>query len=147
MRLGTLFFLGAVLAGCSKEEALPPVYGSEPQDVSMVQLLADPGAYDGRLVRVVGFCRLEFEGNALYLHREDFEQMILKNAVWLDVERKVREDRKDLSDKYIYVEGRFDARDKGHMGCCAGALRDISRMDPHMSRAEVEEMLRRGPSK
>lgn len=45
-------------------------YPPEPRDVSLVQLIANPGDFHGGLVRVIGFCRLEFEGNALYLHRE-----------------------------------------------------------------------------
>jgi hypothetical protein len=37
----------------------------------MIQLIANPQAWDGKHVRVIGFLRLEFEGDALYLHRED----------------------------------------------------------------------------
>jgi hypothetical protein len=41
--------------------------------------------FDGKLVRVIGFLRLEFEGNVLYLHREDYIHSILGNGVWVDV--------------------------------------------------------------
>ena len=40
-------------------------------DVSMVQLLATPEKYDGKLVRVIGVGNLEFEGNYLSLNKED----------------------------------------------------------------------------
>jgi len=50
---------------------------SEPTDVSVVQLIANPQQYDGKQVRLIAFLNLEFEGNALYLHREDFDKSIL----------------------------------------------------------------------
>jgi hypothetical protein len=40
---------------------------TEPLHVSLIQLIANPEKYDGKQVAVVGFLRLEFEGNALYL--------------------------------------------------------------------------------
>jgi len=43
-----------------------------PEDVSLIQLIANPQAYDGKTVRITGFLHLEFEGNAIYLHNEDF---------------------------------------------------------------------------
>jgi hypothetical protein len=57
---------------------------NEPLDVSMIQLIARPDDFDGEYVRVIGFYRHEFEGNALYLHREDYEQGLTKNGLWMD---------------------------------------------------------------
>ena len=54
-----------------------------PELVSLIQLISTPKAFDGADVQVIGFLRLEFEGNALYLHKEDFEQRISKNSVWV----------------------------------------------------------------
>lgn len=97
----------------------------EPSDVSLLQLIANPRDYDGELVRVIGFCRLEFEGNALYLHREDYEHGISKNAIWLDVERPAS----GLSNQYVLVEGVFDAGHNGHMSMFSGSLGKIRRME------------------
>ena len=49
----------------------------------MVQLLATPEKFDGKLVRVFGFLRLEFEGDALYFHREDDVQGLTRNGIWV----------------------------------------------------------------
>ena len=136
-----------VLASCQASEPLPRVYGSGPIEVSLVHLLADPGRYDGREVVVVGFCRLEFDGNALYLHREDFEQSIVKNAVWLDLDSPIPQTYRDLSDKYVIVEATFNARDKGHEGLFSGELRAIRRMDANMARADIERLRQRVPKK
>jgi hypothetical protein len=46
----------------------------EPLDLSLIQLIAQPSDFDGEYVRVTGFYRHEFEANAPYLHREDYEQ-------------------------------------------------------------------------
>src|SRR4051812_16809265 len=50
--------------------------------VSLITLIANPATYDGKRVRVIGFLRLEFEGNNLYVAKSDYEAAISKNAVW-----------------------------------------------------------------
>ena len=57
----------------------------EPTDVTLVQLIANPDRVDGKLVRVIGFLRLEFEGDVLDLHREDYENEILGHGIWVSV--------------------------------------------------------------
>jgi hypothetical protein len=99
---------------------------TEPVDVSILQLIAAPTAYHGKRVRLIGFCNLEFEGNSLYLHREDFEQRIHRNALWLDVEGTAKQ--RELSGYYVLVEATFDADDHGHMDLFSGALTGVSRM-------------------
>lgn len=99
--------------------------GDMPQDASIVQLLATPEKYDGKLVRVIGFLCLAFEGYAVYLHREDFDRGLTLNALWVDVPEK-RDER--LSQKYVLLEGTFDASDHGHMGLFGGAITRITRM-------------------
>lgn len=58
------------IPGARAEQTVPAATRStvnEPLDVSMIQLIARPDDFDGEYVRVVGFYRHEFEGNALYL--------------------------------------------------------------------------------
>ena len=49
--------------------------------VSLVQLIASPAEYDGNVVAVIGFLRLEFEGNELYLGRDDYRYAVTKNGL------------------------------------------------------------------
>jgi hypothetical protein len=139
----------AFLSGGQANEPLPAIRSAEgivePIDVSMVQLLADPSSYDGRRVRVVGFCHFEFEGTALYLHREDFEQMIPINGIWLSVGWPVPERLRALNDKYVIVEALFTAQEKGHLSAFAGELKDIRRMAANPSRAEINRILQQAP--
>lgn len=98
--------------------------------VSIVQLIANPQAYDGKKVRLIGFLRLEFEGNALYLHREDFEHGILENALWIDAPHDMRKEQRDaINTQYVICEGKFKASGHGHMGMFSGELTDITRLE------------------
>ena len=98
------------------------------ENVSMVQLIATPEKFDGKFVRVIGFLNLEFEGDALYLHREDLVQS-LDNCVWVHRTDVMERDRKKLNRHYVMIEGNFDAQDHGHMGMFGGAIKDITRIE------------------
>jgi hypothetical protein len=108
-------------------------------------LVANPTEFHGKIVRVIGFCRLEFEGNALYLHREDFERGITRNAVWLSVGWPVPKERRQLSDEYVLVEGTFNGEAQGHMGLFSGELRSLTRMERWAPRTEFERDQRLSP--
>jgi hypothetical protein len=91
----------------------------------MLQLLAAPEKFVGRRVEVVGYLNIEFEGTALYVHREDFEQDIYKNAFWIDVPDRWLETPRG----YVIVEARVDASNHGHRGLFSGALSDVTRLE------------------
>ncbi len=110
-----------LLAACS-----PSVAPSTPSDVSLVQLVAVPQTCDGRLVRVIGFLRLEFEGDALYLHEQDFNHALSWNAIWADIPQDFP-DRANLSMKYVLLEGIFRAADHGHLDGFGGTITAVRR--------------------
>lgn len=90
---------------------------------SIVALIANPDRYDGKLVRIIGFLRIEFEGNVIYLHQSDYEHAISSNGLWAEIDMM----RKDLDKKYVLIEGTFDAGNHGHMGMFSGAITKIRR--------------------
>lgn len=94
-----------------------PVGAAEVERVSIIQLLANPQTYEGRKVEVSGFVSLEFEGNAIWLHEEDFKRGLYQNALWLNVAEGGCEDvgGKPLS-AYASLAGIFTAKAHGHMG-------------------------------
>lgn len=101
-----------------------------PQEVSMIQLIADPQRYDGKRVRIIGFLHLEFEGDAIYLHREDFEHGITKNALWVNLPTDMtREQINAVNDKYVICSGTFAAGMHGHMGLNSGEMTKITRLE------------------
>src|SRR4026207_991872 len=85
----------------------------QPTTASIVQLIANPKEYDGKLVRVIGFASVEFEGTAVYLHQDDYKYDIPKNGLWLALDV---EGQKQFDGKYVLIEGTFDAEHKGHRG-------------------------------
>lgn len=97
-------------------------------DVSMVQLLATPEKYDGKLVRVIGVGNLEFEGNFLSISKEDHAYGA-GNSIWVELgDRAISyEEAKEYNGKYVIVEGFFDKDDRGHFDMFCGSIKDISR--------------------
>jgi hypothetical protein len=96
----------------------------------MSDLISHPELYDGRRVRVVGFCRLEFEGDSLYAQSADYFHQVYKHGMWLDLDAEARRADLDLSDRYVVVEATFDAKRQGHMGLWSGMLTAVTRIEP-----------------
>ena len=119
----------ALLAGLGATRAAG-AQESEPVTVSLVQLIATPERYDGKRVLVDGFVWLEFEGDAVYLHKDDYEHALYKNGLWLDVPERYEKQRRTLRGRYALVVARFDAGSKGHFGMWSGGLRDVERLEP-----------------
>ncbi len=117
-----------------------PVFDPSYQDVSLIQLIANPEAWDGKKVRLTGFLRLEFEGDAVYLHREDYEYSIMRNALWINLPRDmVPNQRGAVNMHYVLCEAVFDAGRHGHMGLFSGALSQVSRIQLWIDHGRPDE--------
>jgi hypothetical protein len=92
--------------------------------VSLVQLIADPDRYDGKLVNVIGFLRLEFEGNILYLGEADYSNSIPENGIWINVTKQMIADKEDLNNRYVQILGTFSAS-KGGNALGSGSIQVI----------------------
>jgi hypothetical protein len=101
-------------------------------DISLIQLIANPEKYDGKQVRVFGFVRIEHEGSSIYLHREDYEQGLRRNGLWLHANDHAAPGSKEaaVNNHYALIEGKFVAKDHGHLGLWSGAITDITRLEP-----------------
>jgi hypothetical protein len=101
------------------------------ESVSLISLIANPEKFTGQKVRVIGYLHLEFEGNGLYLNKDDFKNGISKNALWIEIGPKHPENSPFLKfiDHYVIMEGTFDDKNQGHMGMMSGSLKDITRLD------------------
>lgn len=126
--LGIRYFEKALIeSGYRDEENSANEYAI---NVSMVQLLATPEKYDGKLVRVIGVGNLEFEGDSLSLNKEDYEHGT-GSSIWLELGEKAisYKEAKEYNGKYVIVEGFFDKDDCGHFDMFRGSIKDISRYD------------------
>jgi hypothetical protein len=104
-----------------------PAKAQEPINATLIQLIANPEKFDGKLIRVIGFLRLEFEGDVLYLHREDYENAILGDGIWVDVTPEITKQSKTLNMNYVLLEGIFSSREHGHMGAWSGTITKVRR--------------------
>jgi len=109
---------------------------SSPLNVGMVVLLSDPQKYDGKVIRTIGFMCFEYEGNALYLHQEDYRYGILKNALVLRVSPAQQKQFKSLSLKHVIIEGTLYANGPERWDY-GGAIGNITRLDIWRPRPDI----------
>lgn len=126
---GVLIILLGLFNGCRAANS-DSNSESEPLLVSLVQLIADPGRFDGKVVRCIGFCRIQFEGDAIYLHEDDFKHFITRNGLWLDIPKDHKLNRTALDQRYVLVEAQFSSIEHGHMDLFSGSLQKIRRIEP-----------------
>lgn len=101
------------------------------KDVSLIRLIARPEQYNNIPVRVKGFLNIEFEGDALYLYKDDYQSGVDKNGIWIEIPEDaiLRTRIKACSKKYVIIEGLFDASNRGHMNLFSGSLKAVTRVD------------------
>lgn len=132
MRIALLVLLCALASAADAQYGLPlncdalarngdcALYG-----ISLVQLLANPGKFDGEHVRVVGYIHFGTDSNAIYLHRDDLEFHLKKNGVWVELGEGQTFDA--CQDTYVLIEGLYQARSTGRMNQWNGAITHVTR--------------------
>ncbi len=109
---------------CGQTDSAIEIRIVECVDVSLVQLIANPELWDGRYIRVMGFLNLEFEGNRLYLHRDDWKYALNRNGIGVLSSVEMNNKWKSLNRKHVLIEGVF--RDFG----ATTRVEDIFRCQP-----------------
>lgn len=99
-----------------------------PVDLGMVALLAAPEKYESKVVRVIGFLCIEFEGDALYLHEEDYRYGLTKDSFALRLTDSQRKQFKNLNLKYVLIEGTVYANGP-ELDMWSGAIGNIVRFE------------------
>jgi hypothetical protein len=94
-----------------------------PVPLSLLQLIANPEKYDGKIVAAVGFLEIEKNKSTLYLHREDRDFGLVVNSLNIVFSQELtKSDQARFNRKYVYVSGTFDAKDKGPRSDEGGAI-------------------------
>lgn len=123
MAMPSLLLLGSVL----------PIHvvaaASEPLDVGMVTLLANPERFDGKLIRTHGFVFIQFDSDAIYLHEEDYRYGLTKNAFALDLSEAQRKQFKNPSLKYVLIEGTVHSKSPDAAYSYSGTIVDMTRLE------------------
>lgn len=107
-----------------------PAGAAGPKSASLVALIANPERYDGKTVRVIGYAVAEFEGTAVYLHREDHDEGLDSNGLWLELGDACAKKADEFKNGYALLEGVVDAKNTGHMGLWSAALVKVTRCEP-----------------
>jgi hypothetical protein len=94
--------------------------------VSILQLISEPERFAGTTVTLIGFLRIENEGNLLYINKADYENVVLANTIWVDVTREMAEKRESINLKYVRITGTFNVGHKLKGGFSVGGLSDIT---------------------
>jgi hypothetical protein len=93
--------------------------------VSILQLIATPEKFDGKPVAVIGFLGLDNEADLIYLSKEDYENVVLMNAIWVDKTEDMRKNSEHLNLKYVRIEGTFQSDHEKRDGLSIGGIKDI----------------------
>lgn len=100
---------------------------ADTKKTSIVDLIANPKSHDKKLIQVKGFIHVEVENSSIYLSENDYIFGITKNSLWIDM-TKSEMDRLSINDKYVIIEGIFDAGNKGHESNYSGAISNIKKL-------------------
>lgn len=98
-------------------------------DVSMVNLIAHPERYHGKVVRLDGIGNIGEDGRTLALCRGTVNP---KDTMWLEFDPELAPDTKTLEQyngKVILVEGTFNKDNTGDSGLCSGCIENITRYE------------------
>lgn len=113
------------------------VPGVSAEPVSLVAVIANPAAYDGRRVMLDGYLNIEFEDSALFLSKTDHDLFFHKNGIMFDPPRDIsRPHRAALSGRYATIEGVFVADKAPYTWGYSGSITDVTFVSPALSREE-----------
>lgn len=92
-------------------------------NVAFSQIITNPGQYDKKVIRLIGYLHLVFEGSAIYPHAEDVVEfplvsdstnipygLIYNYRVGVYFTKKIRNkiESEKLNDNYVIIEGKFN---------------------------------------
>jgi hypothetical protein len=95
--------------------------------LSIIQLIATPEKFDGKLVAVVGFLHIGRESDLLFLSEEDYKHSLPENALWFHLSEAMGKDRDKLNRNYVVLVGIFRASRPGGYPCPNGGIEVVKR--------------------
>jgi hypothetical protein len=78
-----------------------------PIRTSVINLIATPERYGGKMVRVVGFLAVESEDVRLYFSEEDYRRNIVENGIFIDANREITSEIESKDLHYVQISGVF----------------------------------------
>jgi hypothetical protein len=115
---GSAAIIATLLAGCSADQ--------DARTDSLVAVLANPSAYEGRVISIRGFVNLEKNGDAIYLSADDYRWSITANAIWLHMPHCASRAGESVGQGYMTVVGNFTAKLHGPANGWVGEIDNIN---------------------
>ncbi len=103
--LSLSFLLPSLFSVCLRGSQKPIV--PQPVGVSIINLIATPERYDGKMISVVGFLSVESEDVRLYLNQEDYQHEIGGNGIFIDANKEVTKNLESKDLHYVVLIGIF----------------------------------------
>jgi hypothetical protein len=122
-RLAILCILFAFIAGITGSQQ---EHGAR---LSLVQLIANPERYDGKLVNVTGFLTMNEEGTTLWYHETDFDHALTENALSIDRTKDMNANRERLEFNYVLIVGTFRDEKRSLRYSQTGRITNITRFE------------------
>ena len=102
---------------------------------SALRIVSVPWLYHGRKITVIGFLRIQFEGNVLYPSQEAAKYPLTED-IWVDVTDEMKQRRDELNLNYVRITGTFNAMSYADTGLHAGTLEKIEKISIVLPRRE-----------
>jgi hypothetical protein len=100
---------------------------------SIVTLLAQHASNIVKRVQVAGFLVLDFEGEALYLHKEDYQEGLTRNAIRMALTPEQMKQYQNFAGSYVSIEASFIKR-RNSEDIFTGSLFDVKEIRKTLSR-------------
>jgi len=124
-------YLACVLIGCAILVG-PALAQDRPITASLIELIAAPEKFDGKLVKVQGYLSIDHEKPNgiyhafLYLHQEDAKNLLLSNVIVTVPSDQMLRDEEKINHMYVTITGVFHAvHPSGHDSPQSGTIKDI----------------------
>jgi hypothetical protein len=136
----TLILIMCFLFSCrSISEVKSSVTNSE--TISLITLSANPEKFHNKSVRVQGYFMFEHEGNAIYVSKSDYTNGLMKNGVYLHIDKSIL-DKMGIEMPYrgyVTIEGIYNKNLNGSYGFFSGTIENISNVQRMYKRDGINE--------
>lgn len=116
-----IIIISLIVLGCK------PAERKKVEDVSMIEVIANPKRFHNKKIQVQGYFTSETEGMAIYFSKSDFQNMIYKNAIFIYIsyEDLERFNLKAPSQGYVTLIGIYNKDKKGSYDFYSGGFENV----------------------
>jgi hypothetical protein len=110
----------------AKDKDEPPPFGASRPFQSLVQVLAQRGAFHARSVKIAGLLSWDGIEQAIYFNSDAYEHGCAENAIWIstsEMDEELRAAFKRHDKKRVTVSGIYDSTANGDKNLYGGSLR------------------------